>query len=78
MTEPRKAGAAAHAARPPIRAGRLIGALAAGCAVLAAVGVGAAACLNHLGPSTSAPTTARSITVTPGAPSGAGNAVPAP
>ncbi|MCB1291519.1 hypothetical protein [Mycolicibacterium sp.] len=71
VTGPPRVGPATHAARPTVRTARLIGAVAAACALLAAVGVGAASCLNRLGPFTSTPTSARSITVAPATLSGA-------
>lgn len=76
VTGPPKVGPATHAARPPVQAARLIGAVAAACTVLAAVGLGTASCLNRLGPLTTTPTSARSITVTPATLSAAETPVP--
>jgi hypothetical protein len=78
VTGPPEVGPATHAARPPVRTARLIGAVAAACAVLAAIGLGATSCLNRLGPLTSTPTSARSITVTPATLSGAHTPAPGP
>lgn len=67
VTGPPAARRAVHAARPPVRPARLVAGVAAFAALLAALGVGTAACLTTLAPATSTPTSARSITVTPDA-----------
>lgn len=60
-------GRPAHADRPrPVPTRVLVAAAAGAAVVLAAVGLGAAACLNSLEPARSSPTSASHITVTPG------------
>ncbi len=56
---------AAHAARPSVRPTRLLAIAAAAAAIAAAIGLGMSACLASAGPSGSAPTSARLITVSP-------------
>ncbi len=57
-------GGPAHADRPALPSARLVvGAAVGGAVVLTAVGFGAAACLDSLGPARSAPTSAQRITV---------------
>jgi hypothetical protein len=57
-------GTAVHAARPSVRPTRLL-AIAAAAAIAAAIGLGVSACLASAGPTGSAPTSARLITVSP-------------
>jgi hypothetical protein len=57
------AGFAAHSARPHMRPARLIAAVAGGCAVAAAIGVGAVALVNTPAPTPSTQKTAEHITV---------------
>ncbi|WP_204806255.1 hypothetical protein [Mycobacterium riyadhense] len=59
---------AAHAARPPVRPGRVIAGVAGLCAVIAAIGLGTRALLDAPPPAPSAPTTAQHITVSTPAP----------
>ncbi len=56
---------AAHAARPPIPRRRLLALLAGAVGLLGALGLGIWAFLGSSGPSTSTPTSAQLITVTP-------------
>jgi len=55
----------AHADRTALAPGRVLAGVLGAAVVLSAVGLGAAACLATLGPSTSTPPSAESITVTP-------------
>jgi len=55
-----------HAARPSTAPGQVFAAAVGVAALLAALGAGAAACLNTLEPARSTPTSASQITVTPG------------
>ena len=55
----------AHAARPPAPVARVIAIGAAGFVLLAMIGLGVWAYLGSPGPSTSTPTSARLITVSP-------------
>ena len=54
-----------HAARPPMPPARLMATVATGVVLLAAIGLGVWAYLGAPGPSTSTPTSARLITVSP-------------
>ncbi len=62
------AGAAAHAARPPANARRLVAAVVGATALLAAIGIGTAALLHPPGSNRSAVTSAHTITVAPTVP----------
>lgn len=57
----------AHAARPPAPVARVLAIATAGAALLAMTGLGVWAYLGSPGPSTSTPTSARLITVSPSA-----------
>lgn len=63
--EPRGAGTTptAHAARPPLRSGRVAAGVAGLCAVLAAIGIGTAALIDAPAPMPSTSVTAEHITV---------------
>lgn len=65
VTGPPGTRGAAHAARPVPDRRRLIAGVLGATAVLAALGLGTAACLTTIDRSTSTPTSAQSITVTP-------------
>jgi hypothetical protein len=65
VTGPPRVRGAAHAARPVPDPRRLIAGVLGGAAALAVLGLGMAACLTTLDRSTSTPTSAQSITVTP-------------
>lgn len=65
VTGPPRGRRAAHAVRPPVAiAPQMIVAAIGAAAVAGALGLGAVACLAGPDPSTSTPTSARSITVT--------------
>jgi hypothetical protein len=65
---PVAAGAAAHALHPPTNTRRLVAALVGAVALLAAIGIGAAALLRSPSPTRSAVTSAHTITVPPTVP----------
>ena len=69
---------AAHAARPPVRAGRVVLGVVGVATALAALGLAAAACLGTLDPASSTPTSAQSITVTPSAGRTVDSPIPSP